>query len=376
MPRTVTVLALDGGGIRGIIPASILAEIERRTGSRIARLFDLIAGTSTGGILALGLAKPDGRGRPQFSAAELVSLYEREGRRIFDRSLWREVVALDNLLDERYDSAGLEQVLEQTFGSTRLSQATTEVLITAYELETRQAWFLARHKARDRDRKGWDFAMKDVARATSAAPTYFEPYEVRSMQPHGGLVDGGIFANNPAMCGWVEARKLYPDAEVLVVSLGTGQHTRPIHVAEARRWGLAGWAQPILACVFDGVADTVDHQMQTVCAAGVDGRPRYYRFQTELDSAMDDLDNATRTNILALKRKAADILREREADLAALCDRLRELRVKPQPVPRTVRPEDHVVDEDEYDLFHDLVPDPPDAREGDDSVHAGRARQR
>jgi patatin-like phospholipase/acyl hydrolase len=175
MASVLKVLAIDGGGIRGVIPAMILSAIEERTKASTCKLFDLIAGTSTGGILALGLAKPSAQDEymPEYKAADLAELYEKEGKRIFDRSLWHRIIALDNLIDEKYDAAGLEAVLREYFGDTPLSKAVTETLVTSYELETRQPWFFARHKARKDPT--YDFPMRFVARATSAAPTYFEP---------------------------------------------------------------------------------------------------------------------------------------------------------------------------------------------------------
>jgi len=321
MTDVLKVLAIDGGGIRGIIPATILSEIEQRTNTRIAHLFDLIAGTSTGGILALGLVKPDGSGEPQYSAADLGGLYEKEGKRIFDRSLWHQVVALGNLADEKYEVTGLEGVLQNYFGEARLKDAVTETLVTSYELESRQPWFFARHKAQKDP--AYDFPMRFVARATSAAPTYFSPEELSTSEQHGGLVDGGVYANNPALCAYVEAKDLHPDHdEILVVSMGTGQHTRPIQYEEAKDWGLAMWAKPILDVVFDGVSDTVDHQMKILCRDSDDGDPRYYRFQTELNVGSDDMDNATATNMLALKTKAQEIIQERGQDLDKLCAEL------------------------------------------------------
>jgi patatin-like phospholipase/acyl hydrolase len=307
----------------------LLAEIERRTGVATARLFDVVAGTSTGGILALALTKPRAvDGQPEYGADDLVAMYEREGSRIFERPLWHRVVAVENLLEERFPATGLEQVLDEYFGDARLRDALTEVVVTSYELETRQPWFFARHKAlRDPD---YDFPLRYVARATSAAPTYFEPAELTATQPVGGLVDGGVFANNPAMCGYVEARKLHPEADdFLVVSLGTGQHTRPIHYAEASRWGIALWAKPILNVVFDGVSDTVDHQMHVLCREGDDARPRYYRFQTALDRGSDDMDDSSRTNLAALRSKAEEIIAERDAELDVLCEQLRERAMAP-----------------------------------------------
>ena len=195
-----------------------------------------------------------------------------------------------------------------------LSRAVTETLVTSYELETRQPWFFARHKALDDP--SFDFPMRFVARATSAAPTFFEPDGLTATTPNGGLVDGGVFANNPAMCAYVEMKKLRPDADFLVVSLGTGQHTRPIHYAEAKEWGLAQWAKPILSVVFDGVSDTVDHQMRILCAES------YYRFQTELDIGSDDMDNTSATNLAALGLKARQLVEENRGRLEQLAARL------------------------------------------------------
>jgi len=101
MSEQIGILAIDGGGISGIIPARILAEMEEVSGQPIARMFDLIAGTSTGGILALGLTKPDREGNPQYSARELVKLYQEEGGTIFSRSVWHWLRALGVLEEEQ-----------------------------------------------------------------------------------------------------------------------------------------------------------------------------------------------------------------------------------------------------------------------------------
>jgi patatin-like phospholipase/acyl hydrolase len=335
MADIIKVLSIDGGGIRGVIPATVLAEIETRTQSRIAELFDLIAGTSTGGILALGLAKPSAKDPtyPEYAASDLADLYVKEGKRIFARSPWHRLSALDNLLDEKYDAAGVEAVLKQYFGDVKMSKAVTETLVTSYELETRQPWFFARHKALEAPES--DFPMRFVGRATSAAPTYFEPEELKATTPHGGLIDGGVFANNPAMCAYVEAKKLHPGPEeVLVVSLGTGQYTRPIQFAEAKGWGLAKWAKPILDVVLDGASDTVDHQMKVLCRESDDGDPRYYRFQTELTLGSDDLDNVTATNIAALRQKAHELIEQQSDSLDQLCRELTAKRPAGNPLAR------------------------------------------
>ncbi len=323
MAKLMRVLSIDGGGMRGIIPAMILAEIERRTKRPIAKLFDLITGTSTGGIIALGLTRPGANNTPQYSAQDIVGLYETEGSTIFSRSIWHRLVAAGNFLEEKYPSGGIEQVLDKYFGEVRLKDALTTVLISSYEIEKRFPIFFRSSRAKLRE--DYDFPMKKVARATSAAPTYFEPLKLEAQESPGyyALVDGGVYANNPAMCGYVEAVSTQQEpCECLVVSLGTGELTRPLPYEQAKDWGLAMWAQPILNVVFDGVSDTVDYQLQQLLPVGKDGAKRYFRFQTKLEIGNDDMDDASQTNIYALKALAQQIISQND-DLARLCEQLK-----------------------------------------------------
>src|SRR5215213_4046973 len=316
------VLSIDGGGIRGIIPAMVLAEIERRTERRIAEMFDLVAGTSTGGILALGLTKPGQDNKPEYSAKKLIELYETEGGKIFSIPVWHRIHSGWGLADEKYPSTGIDEVALKYFGDVRLAQAFKEVLITAYEIEKRGPWFFKRWEALDSN-KGFNPFMREVVRATSAAPTYFEPLQLKvGSLGNRAFIDGGVHSNNPAMCAYVEARKIHPgENDFLVLSLGTGEPTRSMPYEEVKGWGLALWAQPILNVVFDGVADTVDYQLRELLPAEGDDR-RYYRFQTALAIGKDDMDDASATNIQALKKNAKEIIDENETALETLCAQL------------------------------------------------------
>jgi patatin-like phospholipase/acyl hydrolase len=323
MAKQVKILSIDGGGIRGIIPALILAEIERRTKRPIAELFDLIAGTSTGGLIALGLTKPGVGNQPQYTAEELAHLYETDGSAIFSRSIWHRLYAANNFLEEKYPSDGIERVLDKYFGEARLKDALTNVLISSYEIEKRFPFFFKISRAKQR--ADHDFPIKQVARATSAAPTYFEPLKLEAQESPGyyALIDGGVYANNPAMCAYVEAVCAQPElCEYLVVSLGTGELTRPIPYDDAKDWGLAMWAQPILNVVFDGVSDTVDYQLKQLLPARENGAKRYYRFQTTLAMGNDDMDDASQTNLFVLKALAKEIISQSDSDLAQLCEQL------------------------------------------------------
>lgn len=328
MSKLVTILSIDGGGIRGLIPAMVLAEIEKRTQHRIAELFDLIAGTSTGGILALSLTKPDSSGRPQFTAEEVIGLYDREGAQVFNRSTAYHIQSGGGTLDAKYPADGLEAVLDKYLRDARLRECCTHVLITAYEIERRFPFFFKSRHAQDPARVGYNFLMKKAARATSAAPTYFPPLKLEAepgdtTADYYALVDGGVFANNPAMCAYVEARKMFPKAdEFLMVSLGTGELTRPLPYTKARGWGLVEWAVPILNVVFDGVSDTVDYQLRQLLPP-----KSYYRFQVRLDEGNDDLDDASQDNIHALRREAEKLIRENDKALTELCKQLVKAKV-------------------------------------------------
>ena len=305
------ILAIDGGGIRGLIPAVVLAELERRTGRRTAELFDLIAGTSTGGILACGLTRPGGGGGPAFAAADLIGLYESEGPEIFHRSLLKRIESVEGYLDERYDDSGLNAALRRYLGAARLSQTLTDVFIPAYDIERRQAFFF--RSSRARTDPTYDFALVDAARATSAAPTYFEPVRVRDAAGAASyaLIDGGVFALNPAMVAYAELAAAGRRDEIdLVVPLGTGAHTRRLPFDDVRGWGRLEWAQPIIDVVFDGIAQTVDFELGQLLPKG-----RYVRLQTRLQEASDDLDDASDRNLEALRREGDRLLEEHSADL-------------------------------------------------------------
>jgi patatin-like phospholipase/acyl hydrolase len=307
-----TILSIDGGGIRGLIPAMVLAEIEKRTGKAVADLFDLVAGTSTGAILGMGLCKPDRQGRPEYSAKALARLYEQRGSEIFSRSLWKGLASAGGILDEKYSEDGLEQVLLEYFGEDVLGGALTDVLVTSYDIENRQPHFY----------KSWrdeweDIPMRHAARATSAAPSYFEPALVPARGGDRALIDGGVFINNPAVSAYAEYRRIFPDEQdFFVVSLGTGEQVRPIPYEDARNWGQAEWVIPLLNCMFDGVSDAVNYQMAHML--GDD----FVRFQTSLSVASDDMDNATQGNIQNLKSEARKLIRTQKAEIESVCDKL------------------------------------------------------
>jgi patatin-like phospholipase/acyl hydrolase len=303
----VRVLAVDGGGIRGIIPALVLAELERRAGQPICALFDVLAGTSTGGLLVLGLALPGGRGEPVMRTEHIIELYEQAGSSIFVRDTHNPWHAL---LHERYNSDHIERTLDRFFGDTPISKAAVDVLVTSYDLLARDVYLLSTWNARENPAD--DVPMRIAARATSAAPTYFDPVAVTTGEPQQQrlLIDGGVCANNPAMCAYAEVQRRNPGAEVVMLSLGTGDTSRPYPHHEVRDWGLAHWARVILHVVIDGASEMTHLQLRELLHPS-----RYVRMQVELQRASDHLDDASDDNIDLLRSEAERLIAERDGEL-------------------------------------------------------------
>lgn len=215
------ILSLDGGGIRGVIGAQILATLEAECGARVSDRFDLIAGTSTGGLLALGLSLG-------IAARDLVAMYEEHGSQIFGNPGF-------GWFRPKHRPEGLQQVLEEVLGRHRLGDAATRLLIPSYSIDA-QGLHVFKTSHHSRLKVDYQELMTDVALATSAAPGYF-PAHVPEEETQ--LIDGGMWANNPIALAVVEAQSLlsWHRDSLRVLSLGCGDRVVDIP-AEAGRWGL------------------------------------------------------------------------------------------------------------------------------------------
>ncbi|MBY0360225.1 MAG: patatin-like phospholipase family protein [Candidatus Obscuribacterales bacterium] len=324
MPKIWRILSIDGGGTRGIVAATILASIEKQTGKPISQLFDLIAGTSTGGILALGLTKPNKHGQPEFSAQDLCDLYKREIPKIFSnpQSWW------GNLIGPKYRSFAFQQVLEEAFGNYYLHSALCDLLIPCYDIENRSPYIFRSRLAKDH--VDHDFHMRDVALAACASPTLF--YPVRFPRPRGGksicLVDGGVFANNPAINALAEVRSLNADEspKCFMVSLGTGKSTLALSNEWISLWGYVQWSRPMLELVMESISESVHEQIQHLLSAA--DAHHYYRLQMDFPAGTNPaIDNASQSNMQSLDLAAQAYCEDSEKgqELSKICEILLSL---------------------------------------------------
>src|SRR4051812_34696215 len=221
------ILSIDGGGIKGVFPGSFLATLEQSLGQPIATYFDLIVGTSTGGIIALGL----GLG---LSARDVLSFYEEHGPSIFRGS--RAARALRQIGISKYNSNPLREALRTVFGDRKLGESTRRLVVPSCNLDTGEVhiWKTSHHPRLERD---YTASVIEVALSTAAAPTYFPTHRSSAGIP---LVDGGMWANNPVGIALVEATGIleWPRDSLRVLSLGCT--TTPLSTGVLRNRAL-GW---------------------------------------------------------------------------------------------------------------------------------------
>lgn len=289
------ILSIDGGGIKGFLPALVLARMEADAERHMGQMVDMLAGTSTGAILALGLAAG-------ISACEMAAFYEKLGPSIFRRTWRKRLRSLFGLADEQYDNDGLRTGLEQLFGPNKLSSLTVPCMVVTYDIEARKTVFLTSWDAKRGI--GRDFTLVDAAMCSTAAPTYFEPFPAVSV---GGdklrAIDGGVAANDPALCAVVEAIKRGCDLNsISLLSLGTGREERPYLLSKARNWGLVDWARPLLDILFSAASDVTDHHCKMLLG------DRYVRLQQDFSTpvGMDDCSDAAFAAMRMYAAKIAD----------------------------------------------------------------------
>ena len=319
--KSIKILSIDGGGIRGIIPCIILAELRRRLGKNLYEVFDLIAGTSTGGIIALGIGTRGNDGQ-SYTPEELLNLYVENGPAIFKKKLFTSV---RELCSPKYSPDALEGTLAKFFQGTEFKTALTPLLISSYDLEAQLPFFFKSHRIASQPNYNWN--VTSIARATSAAPTYFPPLHLSRGGENYALVDGGVFVNNPAMAAYAEARALYPEfAEFVVVSVGTGDRQDRIAYAKARKWGLLGWAKQIVPVFMDSVSEAVDYQLEHMPGC------KYHRLQvSHLSAAENDMDDVTPSNIANLQATAQKYVAAQSAVLDKICAQLTDGRGSNMP---------------------------------------------
>uniref|UniRef100_A0ACD5YLP1 Uncharacterized protein n=1 Tax=Avena sativa TaxID=4498 RepID=A0ACD5YLP1_AVESA len=339
--QRVTVLAIDGGGIRGLIPGTILAFLEAKLqeldgpDARLADYFDCIAGTSTGGLITAMLTAPGKHRRPLFAAKDINRFYLDNGPYIFPQTRSALTAAIASLRRPRYSGKYLRGKIRDMLGETRMCDTLTDVVIPTFDVKLLQPIIFSTYDARSMPLK--NALLADVCISTSAAPTYLPAYYFQTEDDNGktreyNLIDGGVAANNPTMVTMTQITKkmickdkeeLYPVkpsdcGKFLVLSIGTGSTSdQGLYTAQqCSRWGIIRWLRnkgmaPIIDIFMAASSDLVDiHAAVLFQSLHSDGN--YLRIQdNSLQGAAATVDAATPENMRELIRIGERMLAQR-----------------------------------------------------------------
>ncbi|WCJ35388.1 Patatin-like protein 2 [Euphorbia peplus] len=339
----VTILSIDGGGIRGIIPGTILAfleaELQKLDGeeARLADYFDVITGTSTGGLVTAMLAAPNQQNRPLFAAKDINDFYLEHCPKIFpqDRSPFAPATNLvKTLTGPKYDGQYLHKVVKEKLGDLRVGQTLTNVVIPTFDIKRLQPTVFNTFEAKKV--QSLDALLSDICIATSAAPTYLPAHAFETTDSEGNirqfdLIDGGVAANNPTLVAMNAVMKeiirdntdFFPIkptdySRFLVLSLGTGtaKYEEKFDAAEAAKWGLLGWltsehSTPLVDVFTQASSDMVDYHCSTVFQA-LHSEENYIRIQDDsLTGNLSSVDIATEENLNGLVKVGEELLKKR-----------------------------------------------------------------
>lgn len=322
MDKTVKILSIDGGGIRGVLPATFLSVLEEKlqeiSGNKylhLAECFDMIAGTSTGGLLTCMYLTPDDANAlvPKYTARQALEFYFGYGDSAFAPN--------EQGGFHKYSPAGLEAGLNKFFGNLKLSQLIKPCCITAYDMIHCEPYFFYSHRAISDPRA--NYYVKDIARATSALPGIFPPATISSLAGRKRtFIDGSIFAYNPALLAYIRAKTIFPNTEnFLLFSLGTGLSATAYTPAQLEDTSEKNWARLLADIAFSAHSDMVHYQLEEIFRNKRGSK--YIRLQPSLQGLNREMDNVSAENVQALYNAGLEFVSSNEKTITELVNSIR-----------------------------------------------------
>lgn len=275
---------MDGGGVRTLASITFLKLLEKKLGVKIHEKFDFFIGTSAGAISCLALASKN------FSAIDLEKIWAPNNlKKTMQSSSWELRLGLLQS-NPKYTNVGKREVLKKYFGKTILGESNKPVAVLSYDIQKRSPVLF-----RSYDKEDKDISLVDIGDATSAAPIYYPTAKVGNRY----LIDGAIVANHPVLHGYVEAKKLFPDSEIRVLSVGTGLSKRSLNGEASIKWGIVGWLMHDLFGLM--VESSLDHEL-----AGEIIGEHYLRVNSAINSVNRRLDDRSSSNIQRVVKMGED----------------------------------------------------------------------
>lgn len=321
--RPFRILSIDGGGLRGIVPVTILQAIEAKTGKKIYELFDMIAGTSTGGLIACALTVSDDGKTPKYSLQDIAEMYTKRGKDIFPpiSGLKKVIHYATDIFHSRFSPDGLDQVLKDYMGDKTMLDCILPLFIASYDIKNNEAiLFKSRHADKDATQNA---RLHDICRATSAGPTYLPAYQFNYDGKDRICIDGGVYMNNPTVGAIVEVSRYtressyyegFHDVEtenIVVLSLGTGHYTDNVLYRKVDGGGELGWAPAISDVMMQGVNQVTDYEATEILEDN-----NYLRLFINInDSKHDDMADSSDETLHYLLDQTKQMLAKSDSDI-------------------------------------------------------------
>ncbi len=312
-PRFIRILSLDGGGIRGLISLEVLKYLEERSGKPIAELFDVIGGTSTGAIIGTQIVLADDQGHPKHKAGEIIELYDDQVARVFRAPLYHQILTLGGLLGPRYANDEKIVLANEIYADANFRDLLLPVMVPSYSVETAGLQLFTNWSP--------DYAEMFVAPLVSAAtsgPTYFPGVELDLPSSRGVYMDGAVFGADPAQEMYLHALEHFPDADIVLVSLGTGIRKTDVNAQAGERGGLMTWLIPLMGLAVDGRGDLASTWLDRFSKTQAGEGFHYYRFDIALSDRETSFDDTSPEAVADLRQLGQSLVKQNKDKLDEL----------------------------------------------------------
>lgn len=301
------ILSIDGGGLRGIIPLQVIKQIEELTGEPIHKSFDLIAGTSTGGLLTCALTLQDYKSSEadtrKYTLDEIEKIYKEKGKLIFPEFNFfeKKINSVIKWFRPQFKVRNFESVLTEYFNDSRITSCLRPIFVTSYNIHRNIPIFFTTREASlfpDKNSK-----LTEICRATSAAPTYFSSHNFNYDSENIICVDGGVIMNNPSIGALIEVLgnsdykhyrlngKVLKLDDISILSLGTGRSNKMMNSSNSKKWGRIKWIKPIIDISTGGPVKIAHQQISTIYkSANLD--KNYLRIDIDIDEAFSEMSDS------------------------------------------------------------------------------------
>ena len=332
------ILSIDGGGIRGIIPATILSYLEQKIQEivndnriKIGNLIDFVAGTSTGSVIgSLMLIPDDNNFYPKYKMTEIIDFYLSLGDKVFRHNLLHDIKNVWGLFGPRFKNSNIEEPLLKQFDHYKLKDLIKPCMFSGYDIEKRKIVFYTNN---DKNKKYENYNIKDIIRGSTSIPSYFAPAHFNDGLEFNSIVDGGLFANNPAFAAFTEISKtifngkkqIYTPNELIIISLGTGSFNKKIYsYNESKKWGKIKWIMPLIDILLTANSEITDYEIKQLFSS-YDSSHNYKRINPPIKLGSKDSMDASKKNLVNLLKDTNNYIQENKILLDTLAREICDL---------------------------------------------------